>query len=311
MDENVEAGMVIKYSKKKKLYLCGIVLFFIASVGFIISLSHILVVLLYGKFDFDMPMMYIIFVFSLVLFALSIFVLLSTSNEIILSDANITINRFDIGKSYTVAKKCLLGKQLVAKSTKGKDAYRIDFHLKNKRVISTGIMRGCPETEAREIYEKINCPPILQDTLKNSESYVVAEEDFVVETNYVFLLIAYLPVILPIIGVMFLSIGYMHKHGVPEHFELSGIVLQKNITKSKGYEYYHFTVQEDDSAEEYSIEVGPTIYEEYSDNDRIDIIGKRGYLGILYDIAARHGSQQKTNLKNLQMGRGRKIVNKG
>lgn len=86
--------------------------------GFTISVPDIIKVLVYGKFSAGIQSVYQMFGISLLTYGVFIIIYLIVCNKMILSNSYITIKRFELGKTYKIDKKCLIGKRLISKSTK-------------------------------------------------------------------------------------------------------------------------------------------------------------------------------------------------
>ena len=284
MDKNSQVGTVIRYRKGKgPLYLYAFI-FLLSGLGFDISVPDMINVLVYGKLNFVIQSVYPMFLMALFSCGILIIIYLVLYNKMILSNSFITIKRFELGKTYTIAKKCIIGKCMISKSTRGGDVYQIHIYLKNGKKISTGSMMHCDKYEANRIYEKIDCQPILEEEVKSFDFSAINAGDLVVNTNYIFLLTAYLPIILTVIGGLLLTTGFNYKYGVQKDFQVSGIVMNKETGESKGTVYYKIIVMEDNTSEKYRIGVNKKTYDQYAPDNKVSVVGKKGILGILYNI---------------------------
>jgi hypothetical protein len=279
----------IKYNKPKgRVLLFGFCFLFSIAI-FIHSLHEIINVLVFDKINFDMNMVYIAFIFSLFILFGSIVQLIGYfGDEIIISESFIMIRKAAFGKVYKVSQRCIIAKDTTFTSVKGLDFYVIILYLKNGKRINTGDL-NCKGKDINKIdekfkFKKFTSRKALKEEGANLNNIQMNEGDFVSKTNHFIQVTTFFPLILLIIVVFLLASGFNYKCGVQESINVNGIVVNHKIEKNKDNETYNITVLEDKTNEKYNIMVNRIQYKEFYLRSKIKITGKKGKLGILFDI---------------------------
>lgn len=282
-------GSIIQYEKLARKAFGPGFLFLFGMFIFVLFLPDIIDVLVHGKLNFDMTGSYIEVLFPLSFLGLSIGGLLNYfGNKITISESFIKIRKTAFGKTHIISPRCVRGKFTLFTSVRGREEYRIILYLKNGKKISTGCL-NCNSKEFDKINKEFKFKEIidrrmLKEKLANLNNEEIDNGDFVTKHNYFLKMITFFPLILLIIGVFLLSSGFNEKCGVQDNFHVNGVVVDKKAGKNKNSVYYNIRVLEDNTSKEYNIDVDSKSYEYCNLNGKLQITGKRGSMGILYDV---------------------------
>lgn len=282
LDEDLKkVGYVLQYKKRKaKIYIFLPVLLFIMYM-FFPMFGMLFGGLIFHKLIFNMFGLYFVLLFSIIgIFAIGRDVLSYFGNKIIISDSFVTIRRVVLGKTYIISKDCIVGKR----GFEGRNEKWIYLYLKNGKKVSTGCLH-CSHKVFEKIYNEFDFDEIrnkkgLPDFYNDVE---ITKDKFIVKTNYIFPVLNYLMLIVFIVGCIFLSSRFNYNYGPQDKFQINGTVVSKEISNGKANQYKMIVI-EDNGPQEYNVEVSSKIYEKFDLKDKISITGKRGSLGILYDI---------------------------
>lgn len=280
-DEFRKVDYVLQYKKRKVKIVLYSFLLLINLIMFIPDFCIIINRLVFYKLDFVMFPLYVLFLISLLLiFIFSREIRSYFGNKIIISDAAITIKRAALGKTYIISKSCILGKRAI----ESRGNKWIMIYLKNGKKISTGRL-NCGHTVFENVYDEFKLEEVenIKTPVYADDNIDMDKEELVIRRNYLFPILSYFMLSIFIMGVLLLSSGFNYKYGSQDDFHISGTILSKGIQKGK-VEQYKIIVLEDKSTKEYSINVNSKVYKEFVLNSKISIRGKRGSLGILYNI---------------------------
>lgn len=301
--DSAKDGNVITYEKViGRFFICGFIFLF----GMILlstTLNKIVDVLIYGKLNFDMGGTYLVYFCSLFFLLISVGSLIGYfGNKITISDSFIVIRKAALGKKYTISQKYIVAKQTVFTSYK-MDNYQIILYLKNGKKVNTGLLncKGKEEFEKinRELkFEEIISSKMLKEKIAKLKNDEINENNFVKQTNYFLKLITLSPLIILILGIFLFSSGFNEEYGMQDNFHVTGIVVDKKAEKDKNNINYNIVVLDDNTSQKYKIDVNSNVYNYCDLNNKINIIGKRGSLGILYNIYFLKGKINEMTVPN-------------
>lgn len=277
---------IIKYVKLKGRLFINLGFLLVGITMFIICLKDIIDALVFNKVILDMKGSYTVFLFSVVCLLVSLRSLVSYfGNKIMISKDFLTIKRAVIGRVYKIPLKSIIGKRKVSSSSKGFNNYEIIFYLKSGKKISTGFL-NCKDSEIDKIYSDFNFKEIEGSSVhKNKSDFYRTEtydEELFIKANLFFPILSYMLIGVFVTGTILLLSGANSKFGTQQNFKVSADIVNKQIVKNKGQ--YKFIVLSGDSSEKQEIVVDEHTYSQYEINHKINIYGKKGCLGIVYDL---------------------------
>lgn len=297
----------VKYQKIKiRVFIFAFILLLGILISFL-SFYWIISVLIAGEIDFNAKDIYLLFLFSIMLIYVSVRQLVVYyGNKITISNSFISIVRADKGKIYKIYKKSIIAKKKAVTFNRDRRSlfYRflgfspftigfISIFLKNGKMINTGPL-NCSEEDLEKISKEFSCKEITgmkpwKKQVSDLIDYNTDDGYFIKKTNGFFPKITLFSVTSLVIGLFLLLSGFNEVIGIQESFHLSGKVvhmtIDKPIRKGIGSKVeYKIEVLDDITHKKYDIEVNSNLYAQYNLNNKITIDGKRGSLGILYDI---------------------------
>lgn len=178
----------------------------------------------------------------------------------------------------------ILAKLPVFTSSKGIDNYQILLFFKSGKRVNTGMLY-CKSNEFETINIRFKFRQISRKKEIKSEFTQDTTSRITISRNIAFPFLVYLPLIISVVTLWLLNSGFNTNYGIQSDFAINGIVIEKSFDKDNAT----LVVIDNKSNKTYKIDVRKNIVDRFEERQKITIRGKRGSMGLLYNIHYSYG----------------------
>lgn len=289
VDDPKQTGAIIRYTKTKGILLVYLYLLLMGIVLLGVSLHNIILAQIFDELNFNMVGSYTVLIPAAFFLFLSISNLLTYyGNQITVYDSYITIRKAASGKLHILSKHAIIGKRTINFSTRGMQNKKIIFYLRNGKKVDTGLIY-CKPHEFERIDQEFKFKNLIDRKsviyeIDKSGSRTLDVEEHQTKNNFLFPVLASLPLLIFILSVGLLASDLNSKIGTQTTIQLNGTIIDKSIENNKDNLHYQIKVEDEDQGKEYELNISKDNYEKYEKDEKVIIKGTKGSLGIIYGI---------------------------